>query len=173
MDEIPSAILSWEKVLEIDPGNAGALDFLQSADWSTKPCAPRHDTMASASTALLQEAGVLMHQAEFGAAFDLLRSASGPGFSGLEFEATLDLVRSCLHRGYREHFKDLERIPRLTGDSEDVTQLDLPSDAGFFLSMIDGSTSLADVISLSGMDALEALHNLNALLDAGVVELPA
>jgi hypothetical protein len=146
MDEISSAILSWEKVLEIDPNNAGALDFLQSADRPTKPRAPRHDNMASASTALLQEAGVLMQQAEFGAAFDLLQSASASGFSGLEFEATLDLIRSCLHRGYREQVKDLECIPRLNADSEDVTQLDLPSDAGFFLSMIDGSTSLADVI---------------------------
>jgi hypothetical protein len=173
MDEISSAILSWEKVLELDPQNSVALDYLRNSDRREKPRAPKQGKMASAVAALLQEARVLMHNDDYGTALDLLRSAAGPGFGGLEFEATVELVRSRLYRAYRDRMGDLARVPRLKSDAGDLTQFNLPSDAGFVLSMIDGSTPLADLISLTGMDAFEALHTLNALLDSGIVELPA
>ena len=85
----------------------------------------------------------------------------------------MELVRSRLYRAYRDRMGDLDRVPRLKSDAGDLTQFNLPSDAGVVLSMIDGNTPLADLISLSGMDAFEALHTLNALLDSGIVELPA
>ena len=41
------------------------------------------------------------------------------------------------------------------------------------ISLIDGTTRVADLISLSGMDAFEALRILGNLLDADIVELRA
>lgn len=170
-DEISAAIVSWEKVLELDAGNSEALDYIRTADRRTKPRPPRREKMASALTALLQEARTLMHQGEFAAAFDLLRSASGPGFAGLEFEAMVELARSRLYRGYCQRTGNLQRIPVVRSDSGALKQFNLPPNAGFLLSIVDGATSLADLISLSGMDAFEALHTLGGLLDAGIVEL--
>jgi hypothetical protein len=37
--------------------------------------------------------------------------------------------------------------------------------------MVDGTTSVADLISVSGMDAFEALHTLSSLMEAGIVEM--
>ena len=50
-----------------------------------------------------------------------------------------------------------------------ITKFNLPSDAGFLLSLVDGSTSVADLVSLSGMDAFEALRTFRGLLETGIV----
>lgn len=171
LDEISAAILAWEKALELDPNNAEALDYVRNADRRSKPRPPKREKMAVAVAALLQEARNLMHQEEYGAALDLLRSASGPGFSDLEFETMVELIRSRLYRRYTERVVDMQRIPMLKSGGQDLTSFNLPPNAGFLISMLDGMTSLADVISLAGMDAFEALHTLNSLLDAGIVEL--
>ena len=171
LDEISQAIQSWQAVLELEPTNQRALDYIQNADRRQRPRPPKGKGMASAMGAVLQESRVLMQQGQLSAALDLLRSAGGPGFSTVELEATLDLVRSQLHRLHREHIGDLDRVPVLRPDVGDVTRFNLPRDAGFLLSMIDGSTASGDLVSLSGMDAFDVLHTLDALLAAGIVEM--
>ena len=52
---------------------------------------------------------------------------------------------------------------------EELKKLDLPSDAGFMLTIVDGSTSVTDLISASGLDAFQALRALRALIEAGAV----
>jgi hypothetical protein len=52
-------------------------------------------------------------------------------------------------------------------------KFNLPAQAGFMLSLIDGDTSVGDIVSLSGMDSFEALRVLNGLVDAGIVSLGA
>jgi actin-like ATPase involved in cell morphogenesis len=39
------------------------------------------------------------------------------------------------------------------------------------LSLIDGTTGMADLISLSGMDAFEALRIVGNLLDSEILEM--
>ncbi len=170
-DEISAAILSWEKVLELDANNTEALDYLRTADRRSRPRPAKREKMASAVAALLQEARALMRQGEFASALDLLRSASGPDFSGLEFEAVVELVRSRLYRTYCERIGDLQRVPIVRSDIGSLKKFNLPADAGFLLSIVDGATSLSNLVSLSGMDAFEALRTLDGLLDAGIVEL--
>ena len=41
------------------------------------------------------------------------------------------------------------------------------------LSLVDGSTSFEQLVSLSGMAAFEAFRNLSALLDAGILGVDA
>jgi hypothetical protein len=171
VDDISQAIQAWQAVLELDPRNQQALDYLQNADRRKRPRPAKGKGMASAVGAVLQEARLLMQQGDLSPALDLLRSASGPGFSTVELEATLDLVRSQLHRVHRERIGDLERVPVLCADAGDLTRFNLPSDAGFLLSMIDGVTASGDLISLSGMDAFDVLRTLDALLEAGIVEM--
>jgi len=172
VDEISSAIVSWEKVLEIDSHNRQAQDYLRTADRRRRPRAPRTEKMAGAVNALLQEARALAVQGDFAAALDLLRSASGPGFSSLEFEATVELVRSRLYQSLRQRLGgDLQAAPRVCASAAALEKYNLPPDAGFLLSIVDGVTALDDLVSLSGMDPFEALQNLCALIDAGIVEM--
>ena len=39
--------------------------------------------------------------------------------------------------------------------------------------MIDGNTSVDDLVALAGMEPFEALHMLAKLMDAGIVEVEA
>lgn len=172
LGEISAAIVTWEKVLELDPSNADALDYIRTADRRKTPRPPKKKgQLAGAVAAVLQEARALMRQDDFATALDLLRSAHGQGFDGLEFEATMDLARSRLHRAYQERIPDLGCVPHVDTPPGSLTRFNLPPAAGFVLSMVDGSTSVADLISLSGMDAFEALHALCGLVDVGVVDL--
>jgi hypothetical protein len=173
MDEISHAILAWEQVLELDPGNQQAADYILNADRRKSPRPPKKHKLAAAETAVLREAHQLMRGGDLGAALDLLRSAAGPGFSSIQFEATVDLLRSRLYRIHRERIGDLGGTPALVSDAEALTQYNLPTNAGFLLSMIDGMITVEDLISVSGMDAFEALHTLCALLDVGILEIRA
>jgi predicted transcriptional regulator len=62
-----------------------------------------------------------------------------------------------------------QTVPRLLVDLAEVTRYNLHTDAGFLLSLLDGATTVEDLVSLSGMDAFDALRILNNLIDAGIV----
>lgn len=173
MDEVSSAIMAWEQVLEIDPSNQEAIDYIRTADRRTTPRPPKKDKLAAAESAVLRETHQLMRAGDFAAALDLLRSASGPGFSSIQFEATIDLLRSRLFQIHRDRIGDLASTPKVVSDGESLTKFNLPTDAGFLLSMVDGMTTVEDLISVAGMDAFEALHMLCAMLDVGIVEMRA
>jgi hypothetical protein len=171
MDEVSSAIMAWEQVVELDPSHQEAIDYIRTADRRKTPRPPKKNKLAAAESAVLREAHQLMHGGDFSAALDLLRSAAGPGFSSIQFEATVDLLRSRLFQLHRDRIGDLGSTPVVVSDGESLTRYNLPTDAGFLLSMVDGMTTVEDLISVAGMDAFEALHTLCALLDVGIVEM--
>ena len=54
-----------------------------------------------------------------------------------------------------------------------MLRFNLPANAGFVLSMIDGHTNVSDLLALTGMDPFDALHVFTRLVDAGIVEVRA
>ena len=56
---------------------------------------------------------------------------------------------------------------------QQIMRFNLPPNAGFVLSMIDGRTSADEIVAISAMDPFEAHHTLAKLLDAGIVEARA
>jgi hypothetical protein len=64
-------------------------------------------------------------------------------------------------------------VPRLRLGSQEILRFNLPADAGFLLSMVDGATPAADLVALSGMDPFDALRALQRLLEAGILEVAA
>lgn len=171
--EIAEAFRAWREVLKHDPGNAEAVDYLESADRRSSRNLPSSERMPDAARGFVFEAQRLLDHDDFEGAFDLLRSGAESQESNLGLEAMLELVRSGLFRQYRARMGDLDSVPTLCKDPGDVTKFNLPADAGFMLSLMDGSTSLADLISLSGMDAFVALRIVQQLLDAEIVGLSA
>jgi hypothetical protein len=171
IDEVAEAIEVWECVLELDPSNADALDYIRTADQRSVP-RPKKQLRGDLKAAL-EEARAMMRGDRDAAAYELLQSLPLGGTVDLEFEATVDLARSRLCRSYSERVVDLDRQPYLTADLDSLEDYDLPPGAGLLLSAIDGATSVAELISLSGTDAFQALHILNHLLDTGILELPA
>ncbi len=181
-DEVSAAIVTWNRVLELDPGNERALDYVSNADRRSTPAPPAppaadggvpEDAGSSATELLLREARLLMGDSQWGAALELLQSACHREGHGLEVEAMIDLARTRLFLEHREAIGALASVPRLRSDAGPITRYNLPTDAGFLLSMVDGMTSVEDLVSLSGMDAFDTLHSLRGLMDAGLVEMGA
>ena len=54
---------------------------------------------------------------------------------------------------------------------EEIMRYNLPANAGFVLSMVDGNTSVNEILALSGMDPFDAVRVVNRLLEAGIVEV--
>jgi hypothetical protein len=172
-DSIGKAIQTWRQVLQLDSGNAEALDYIQSADRRDQRRLPLEEQMSDTHRHIVHAASGLIERGDWEGALDLLRSPGEASTTVLEYEATVEIVRSQLLRRYGERVGSLESVPRLKSASVDITAYNLPTDAGFVLSLIDGTTPLADLISLSGMDDFEALRIVGNLLDADIVEMGA
>ena len=172
-DAIGKAIQTWRRVFEIDPHNAEARDYIQTADRRDQRRLPAEEQMADDARHIVHEARTLIDKGDWEGALDLLRSMGDSAPMALEYQATLELVRGRLLQQYSERLGSLEQVPALRGTPGDLTSFNLPSDAGFVISLIDGTTPVTDLISLSGMDAFEALRIVGNLLDADIVELRA
>ena len=164
--EIPRAFMLWNKALELDPGNEGALDYIRDADRRSLPRADRED---ASSASIVWDARRLVQGENEEAALELLLSA--PNSVTLECESMVELLRAKVFRKYQDALGDLEKIPRVKEDSADLQGRNLPPSAGFLLSMVDGLTSLSDLLTVSGMDRFEALRSLHRMSEAGILEL--
>jgi hypothetical protein len=156
----------------LDPHNTEALDYIQTADRRDQRRLPLEEQMSDAARHVVHTVNDLAERGDWEAALDLLRSPVDAERTALEYEATVELVRSNLLRSYSHRVGDLSGVLVQKGGG-DLTGFNLPPDAGFVISLIDGTTSIADLISLSGMDAFEALRIVGHLLDADIVEMKA
>jgi len=172
-DEVGPAIKAWRAVLQLDPGNAEAIDYLESSDRRDQRRLPTGDQMSDSIRHIVYAAQQAVSASDWEGALELLYSAGESEATGLEYEATIEIVRSNLLRKYKERIGDLSGVPSLRSSGEDLTSFNLPPDAGFMLSLIDGTTPLSDLISLSGMDAFAALRIVGNLLDAKILEMRA
>ncbi|MDP6979227.1 MAG: hypothetical protein QF570_11590 [Myxococcota bacterium] len=172
-DEVGRAIAAWRKVLAIDPDHTEALDFIQTAD---RRSVPREESVPERKSERARddawaEARRQLAKGELEEALELLsRSIDGACFS-LEREATIELVRSALYRDYLVTIGDLTGVPVVMADASELTKHNLPANAGFLLSLLDGVTDLENLVTVSGMDSFEALRTTRKLIDVGLVEM--
>ncbi len=168
---VTEAMLAWKEVLTLDPDHCEAQDYIKTAD---RRKFPRDEPSARAQLVvgeIVSEAHLLVEQGDHDTALELLLSLSTSQQFDLELEATIELVRSCLHRQYLEALGDLSGIPEVATDPDQITKFNLSPDAGFLLSMVDGVTNLESLISVSGMDSFHALRTAIGLIDAGILRM--
>ncbi len=171
--DVPVAIKAWREVLALDPDNADAIDFITTAD--RRSC-PRDedgdkDRVSAVQEDVVAEARRLIGEGQFEESLELLRRAAEAGEFRLELEATIELVRSNLYAVYRKSIGDLTRIPVLVAKPNEITKFNLPPDAGFLLSLVDGVTDFESLVTVSGMDTFEALRTTKNLIDVGIVRM--
>ena len=192
MGAVREALRSWREVLRLDPDHAEARDFVATAEEAAHAATPPprakplaldpevHEHAAAAlaesgdDTALddlVKEGQRLVGEQELEAGLDLLEAVARRDPMRLEVHGHIEEVRGRLLKRYRDRMGDLGGIPRLSLGLSDVMKFNLPAHAGFMLSLIDGDTSIGDIVSLSGMDSFGALRVLNGLIDAGIVSL--
>ena len=183
--EVAEAVRCWENVLRIDPSHPKALDYLQAAGSSgeapdrepdvgpTQAAAPEAAGTESASAAgrLVEEARARLAAEDLEGALNLFRVAADLEPDRIEVEWYVDAIRSRLLQRYRKRVGETGAVPKLLIQPSEITRHQLPADAGFVLSLVDGETTVEQLIALSGLDAFEALRILNDLFDAGIAGL--
>jgi tetratricopeptide (TPR) repeat protein len=184
------ALRCWREVLAIDPAHPEARDYVATAEAATDPAPSVEAGRASAASAspaahrfdvastqgapldaLVADAQRLLEDGDLDAALDLFEAVGRRDPARLDVQSWIEHARSQLVKRYRERLGDLRAVPRQRIRARDVLQFNLPAHAGFLLSLVDGETSVGDLMSLSGMDPFEALRVLHGLLEAGIVSV--
>jgi len=79
--------------------------------------------------------------------------------------------REVLQDMYASRIAGMERVPTVAMSPDQIRWLSLDHRAGFMLSMIDGISSVDDLLDVSGMQRLDALRIICTLLDQKVISL--
>ena len=163
-DRVEQAISCWRGVLELDPSQREAHDYLESAGVSL---AAPGDGRARLAAALARAAAGAAEEV-----LALLVESTACAPDDLEAQAALDLVRAQLYLRHRQRMAAAAR-PRLCVAPDQLMSLDLAPEAGFLLSLLDGRTRIEELVTVSGLDPFDVLHLLARLEQAGVVEIAA
>jgi tetratricopeptide (TPR) repeat protein len=129
------------------------------------------ESLGATGDALVREATKLFRAGELEGALDLFETVARRDAAKIEVQSYIEMLRSQLLKSYRERVGSRDGTVRLLIDSDAVMKFNLPTTAGFVLSLVDGSTSVNDLMSLSGLDAFDTLRILTGLIDAGIVEI--
>ena len=116
----------------------------------------------------MQDAREAIESRDLEGALELLRAAATRDPDRIELEGFVDGVRSQLLKQYRDQVGDLQGVPTVVADKTAVMRFNLPADAGFMLSLVDGKTTVQEIVSISGMDAFDAFRILKGLLEAKI-----
>ncbi len=175
-DRVDQAVECWRAELELNGEHRVARDYLDAAGFAPSPVEAAPVAQAAAPPAarrsVIEEVMELLDQDLPAEALEMLETqADAP--EPLEAQAMFDLVRSSLYGQYRRRAFDGRGVPGVRLGPDKILEFNLPAQAGFLLSMIDGNTSVDDLVALAGMEPFEALHMLAKLMDAGIVEVEA
>ena len=72
---------------------------------------------------------------------------------------------------YAAQLGSLVRVPKLAVSVDKLVSLSLDHRAGFLLSFVDGASTLATIVDMSGMSASEVLRTFVELNDRGIIKL--
>jgi len=163
--DVARAFLAWNEVLELDPGNSEALDYMRDADRRSRP---RGGDESGRVGSLVEEARRMLRTEGVEAAFEFLTSV--PQVDGLESEAMIELLRANLFKQYRSQLGTTDQTPRVVEGRRDQLAGNLPLSTGFLLSRVDGKTPLSELVVASGMDRFEVLRAIHRMRAAGILE---
>ena len=74
---------------------------------------------------------------------------------------------------YAARLGALDRVVSVAVPADQIRWLSLDHRAGFLLSLVDGISTLEEILDISGMSRLEALRIMYALLEQRVITIEA
>jgi len=172
------AIEKWKKVLEIDPDNSAARDYIESAGGDAKSVPhsaelPQQEPPAFADSdtaeSFLREARGLAQSGKYEAALELLEKSLEADPDNMETHSLYEMVKGKQLKNYIKEAGQPGRIPVLLKRPQELLKFNLTKEAGFIISLIDGQVTLDDIVSLSGMDKFSTYSNLVKLKRLGVI----
>lgn len=180
LGKFSEAIERWRKVLDIDPENTEAKDYIESAGGQVPQPArsrpvPRpsyHPPPASDAghpASILREAKGLAQRHDYEGALTLLEKSLEREPDNIETQSFFEMLKGRQMKNYIQEAGRPEDIPTLLKSPGEFMKFNLTKEAGFILSLIDGRTTLDEVISLSGMDKFSAYRNIVRLKRLGII----
>jgi hypothetical protein len=170
----------------------GGLRASSSAPTSSAPRTPRRARSSGSLPAIVDESDAyrLIERSQPSLTLDLasevaeryalgdftgaLRAAElllGTDPENAEAQSYAASCRGHLDQFYQSRLGSFEQVAHVAVAPSEIRWLGLDHRAGFFLSRVDGMTTVDELLDLSGMPRLEALKTLVELLDMGAVRL--
>ena len=146
------------------PSSGGALDLVGgggSPAWATETPRP--------AKSLIQGARDMLYLDDFSGAVELLEKAAEREPDNNEVAQLLESAQGKLERHLRVKLGDTSRLPQVRMSGDEIIWLNLDHRAGFLLSLIDGHTSIDDLLSICGLPMIDAMRIIVQLLDEKVV----
>lgn len=89
----------------------------------------------------------------------------------LEAQRYATSCRDVLMQMYVSRLGNIQHVVQVALPSEELRWLNLDHRAGFLLSLVDGTSTIEEVLDISGMPRLDALRILTSLLEQRVIRL--
>ena len=154
----------WKKVLAADPGNELAMDYIRSIEEEV----PFEDKKVIYRE-LLEEAIRLIGKNQFDPAYELLQMIIHENPEDEKAQKFLDTTKGLLLKDYLSEVGDTGSAVKLKKNMEDIMKINLTKESAYIISMIDGSSSVDELLALSGIDRFLFMRNLTMLLRNGIV----
>ncbi len=154
----------WKKVLAADPGNELAMDYIRSIEEEV----PFEDKKVIYRE-LLEEAIRLIGKNQFDPAYELLQMIIHENPEDEKAQKFLDTTKGLLLKDYLSEVGDTGSAVKLKKNMEDIMKINLTKESAYIISMIDGDSSVDELLALSGIDRFLFMRNLTMLLRNGIV----
>jgi len=154
------AVKIWREILKLDPGNSQAVDYIQSAGFSPE----QTDNPIEEARRLLDQK---QPEEAYGIASNILRKDP----SDTEAKILLEVIEKSMAELYKNIFSDTKKIPSLEVDFSELLNYPLEKNDGFLLSLIDGKTSVQDIIDVSGMQEFDVLRIVSKLQRLEIISI--
>jgi tetratricopeptide (TPR) repeat protein len=193
LGKVNVAIDMWKKVLELEPENELAreylsielgMDLLTSRDTPLKLSARepvKPDEPVELEESAEQEAPVIsplfiegqkkLYEGKLIDAAENFARAYDETSGQLLYWAHAELARTSMVKRLREEIGSLDKVPELTKPMRELAKMNFTEEEGFMLSLITGDTSFEDVISLSPLTKYKTYKTLFRFLEKGIIRI--
>jgi hypothetical protein len=120
---------------------------------------------------LVPEMRLRFARADFSGALVIAETILSSGDGDDEAKSCADACRANLVEAYVASIGSLEQVPALVTPLAEIDARSVDHRAGFVLSQVDGATSLATILDVSGMSSLDALRIVRELVRLRVIVL--
>lgn len=191
-----SAITTWERVLEIEPKNELAEEYIKLAKGSlssapaeteekegaatetpaepqaSPPTAPQKEPIpAGEEKPVHKRARKLLQEQAWPEAYVFIERAAKEDRQDKVIAGLSAIARTHLYGRYYDRIGSMTKMPKLAVSIGDIKKLDLTKEDGYILSLIDGTLNFEDIFYLSRMDKFSVLAIFCRLLEESIIEV--
>jgi len=162
--EPPDDVLAQDQRLTIAPTEAARARQNEALEASMKPAADRQDL----SRAAMKDRYAM---GDFTSALEIAETLLASDSADLEAQRYATSCRDVLTQMYLSRLGGLDQIINVVLPPEELRWLNLDHRAGFLLSLVDGASSIEELLDISGMPRLDALKILATLREQRAILL--